>query len=80
MTSLNMFNRDLYDALLAHLAKKQVTVVTGMRRGGKSTAVKYLLDKAGKSNQLYLDCERVEIRAMLNKPDYEGIKEDVELR
>jgi len=75
-----MFNRDLYDALLAHLAKKQVTVVTGMRRVGKSTAVKYLLDKAGKSNQLYLDCERVEIRAMLNKPDYEGIKEDLELR
>lgn len=74
-----MFHRIIYDELLAHLSKKQVTVITGMRRVGKSTAVKYLLDKSRNSNRLYLDCERIEIRAMLNKPDYEGIKEELEL-
>jgi predicted AAA+ superfamily ATPase len=75
-----MYERDIYDELLAHLPKKQVTAITGMRRVGKSTAVKYLLDHVKHKNWLYLDCERVEIRTLLNKPDYEGIKEELELR
>lgn len=74
-----MFNREIYDSLYAHLSKKQVTVITGMRRVGKSTAVKYLLSKINQTETLYLDCERVEIRAMLNKPSYEAIKEELEL-
>ncbi len=75
-----MFHREIYNELSAHLRKKQVTVITGMRRVGKSTAVKYLLGKIAHSNQLYLDCERVEIRAMLNRPDYEDIREELELQ
>lgn len=74
-----MYHREIYDSLSAHLSKKQVTVITGMRRVGKSTAVKYLLSRKEQANHLYLDCERVEVRTMLNKPDYEGIKEELEL-
>ncbi|ANH79667.1 hypothetical protein A8C56_00570 [Niabella ginsenosidivorans] len=75
-----MYQRYIYENLLAHLGKKQVTVITGMRRVGKSTAVKYVLAKAKNPNSLYLDCERIEIRTLLSKPDYEEIKEDLELR
>lgn len=75
-----MYTRGIYRKLLTHLEKKQVTVITGMRRVGKSTAVKYLLEHAGHKNHLYLDCERVEIRALLNQPDYEGIREALELQ
>lgn len=75
-----MFPRTIYTNLVEHLAKKQVTVITGMRRVGKSTAIKYLLENIGHSNYLYLDCERVEIRVLLNQPDYEGIKEALGLR
>lgn len=74
-----MFQRDIYTELLAHLSKKQVTVITGMRRVGKSTAVRYLLANAKHKNHLYLDCERVEIRVILGRSDYEGIKEELEL-
>jgi uncharacterized protein len=75
-----MFERDIYKELATHLSKKQITVITGMRRVGKSTSVKYLLQQIKHANFIYLDCERVEIRILFNKPDYENIKEELELR
>jgi uncharacterized protein len=75
-----MYPRTAYQPLLEHLSKKQVTVITGMRRVGKSTAVKYLLENIGHKNYTYLDCERIEIRVLLNHPDYETIRDALELR
>jgi predicted AAA+ superfamily ATPase len=75
-----MFERLIYRELMDHLSKKQITVITGMRRVGKSTSVKYLLKQIKHTNLIYLDCERVEIRTMFNRPDYESIKEELELR
>src|SRR5580700_10477154 len=74
-----MKERDIYLDLLDHSKKKQVTVITGMRRVGKSTAVKYILQKIGHGNYLYLDCERIEIRILLNSPNYEDIRSELEL-
>lgn len=74
-----MFYREIFKDLLQHLSKKQVTVITGMRRVGKSTAVKYLIEEWKQDNYVYLDCERVEIRTLFNRPDYEKIKEELEL-
>jgi len=51
-----------------------------MRRVGKSTAVRYLLANIEHSNKLYLDCERVELRVLLNLPNYESIRAALELR
>jgi uncharacterized protein len=50
-----MIERSIFPALLAHLYKPQVTVVTGMRRVGKSTALKYLLSQITHDNKLYLE-------------------------
>ncbi len=74
-----MIYREIFEKLMQHASKKQVTVITGMRRVGKSTAVKYLLQNLKHPNSLYLDCERVEIRILFNKPDYESVKESLEL-
>ncbi|WEA00939.1 ATP-binding protein [Mucilaginibacter sp. SJ] len=71
--------RGIYQALLEHSTKKQVTVITGMRRVGKSTAVKYLLSQLDNGNRLYLDCERIEIRVMFSSTHYENIKNELEL-
>ena len=75
-----MVTRPSYQSLAEHLLQKQVTVITGMRRIGKSTALQYLLGQITHSNKLYLDCERVEIRVLLNRPDYESIAEELQLR
>jgi|SRR6185503_2714908 len=74
-----MKEREIYSDLLNHCKKKQVTVITGMRRVGKSTAVQYILQHIGHANYLYLDCERIEIRILLNGNNYEVIRSELEL-
>jgi uncharacterized protein len=74
-----MIIRQIYLQLEQHLKKKQVTVILGMRRVGKSTAVKYLLGKVIHSNKLYLDCEKVELQTLFNTPSYDSIISELEL-
>lgn len=74
-----MKERNIYNNLLKHSNKKQVTVITGMRRVGKSTAVKYILKNLDHTNHLYFDCERIEIRTLFNTSNYEELKNELEL-
>lgn len=74
-----MIIRRVYIELEAHLKKKQVTVILGMRRVGKSTAVKHLLSKVSHSNKLYLDCEKIELQTLFNTPSYDTIISALEL-
>ncbi len=75
-----MHSRSSYSSLVEHLSQRQAIIITGMRRVGKSTAVKYLLEHIKHKNKLYLDCERIEIRELLNRPNYEGIAEELQLK
>ncbi len=74
-----MFNRKLFSILEQHLTVKQVTVITGLRRVGKSTALKYLFEKSNTSNKIYLDLERLENQAIFLKKSYKDIERDLEL-
>ncbi len=65
-----MFRRTVYPALEAHLSRPQVTVITGMRRVGKTTAIKYLLSLVDHNNKIYLDLERIENRHLFSLPSY----------
>lgn len=70
-----MNSRTVFKILRKHLTAPQATVITGMRRTGKSTALHWLLGQIKHKNKKYLDCERIEIRNRLNVPDYEAIVE-----
>lgn len=74
-----MFNRKLFSILELHLKVKQVTVITGLRRVGKSTALKYLFEKSKTTNKIYLDLERLENQAIFLKRSYKDIERDLEL-
>jgi uncharacterized protein len=74
-----MFTRKIYPDLENHLNKKQVTVITGLRRVGKSTALKYLFDKATTSNKIYLDLERIENQNIFLQNSYKDIERSLEL-
>jgi uncharacterized protein len=74
-----MFTRKLLPALEKHLNIKQVTVITGLRRVGKSTALKYLFQKSETNNKIYLDLERLENQAIFLKDSYKDIERDLEL-
>lgn len=39
------YSRTLYSTLFQHLNKKQITVLTGVRRTGKTTLVKQLMQE-----------------------------------
>ena len=73
-----MIERKLFPLLVNHLSKRQITVITGLRRVGKSTALKYLLDKVPHQNKLYLDFERIENRSLFNEDSYKTIERGLE--
>jgi uncharacterized protein len=69
-----MIERRAYAELVAHLSKPQATVITGLRRVGKTTAVRYLLAQTPITNRLYLDLEKAENRLLFNRPHYADIE------
>ncbi|HEX9956878.1 MAG TPA: ATP-binding protein [Fibrella sp.] len=69
-----MHRRIIYTELEEHLAKRQATVITGMRRVGKSTAMKHLLDQVPHDNKTYLDFEKANNRFIFNQASYTDIE------
>jgi hypothetical protein len=68
-----MIHRRIFNDLEDALSSKQIIVITGMRRVGKTTSVKYLLDKIPGNNKAYFDLERVEYRILFREPNYQNI-------
>ncbi len=74
-----MHNRKAFGQLERHLASKFITVITGMRRVGKTTAVRYLLNKVGHDNKVFIDLEKIEHRHIFNHPSYKEIQIELEI-
>lgn len=70
---MNFYTRTIYSALLEHLDKKQITVLTGMRRTGKTTLVKQLMADSKIEQQYYFDLERMDNRSLFSEDNYETI-------
>lgn len=67
-------NRKIYPELLKHARTPLVTVLTGMRRTGKTTLVKQILKDLSNKNSIYLDFQRLDIREMFAEKNYEAIR------
>ena len=65
-----MIIRKIFAELENHLNRPQATVITGMRRVGKTTALKFLLNKIEHTNKIYLDFEKIENRVLFNQNSY----------
>lgn len=72
-----MIARNIFPELEKHLPNKLITVINGLRRVGKTTAVKYLLSKSKTSNKAFFDLERVEYRHLFNQQSYKQIQESI---
>lgn len=70
---MNFYNRNIYPALLNHLDQKQITVLTGMRRTGKTTLVKQLMQESTIAQKYYFDLERMDNRTLFSESNYETI-------
>lgn len=65
--------RAIYSHLKAHLSRRQITVLTGMRRTGKTTLVKQLMADSDIRQKLYIDLERIDNRELWSETNYETI-------
>ena len=70
----SMIQRNLYKELKSHLSQAPATVITGMRRVGKSTLLKQLLEEVPGKNKIYLDLERIENRQIFRQQTYKEME------
>ncbi len=70
---MTFYSRSIYEPLKAHLSKRQITVLTGMRRTGKTTLVKQLLADSSIRQQFFFDLERIDNRLLFSEQNYERI-------
>jgi len=70
---INYKERRIYSDLKNHLSKRQITIITGLRRTGKTTLIKKLLDDYAGNNKVYVDLERIDNRELFSEKNYENI-------
>lgn len=74
-----MYLRHIFEMLQQHLDNKLITVVTGLRRIGKSYALKHLLSTISSENKIYLDLEKAENRYIFNQAHYKDVVISLEI-
>jgi uncharacterized protein len=67
------YPRKIYSELLAHAQDPAVTVITGMRRTGKTTLISQILLDIPNKNSLYMDLQRPDNREIFQSKNYEAI-------
>ncbi len=67
------YQRTIFKDLVKHLENKQITVLTGMRRTGKTTLLKKLLTEIKSNNKIYIDLERLDNRELFSERNYDNI-------
>ncbi len=70
---MTFYLRNIFSDLKDHLEVKQVTVLTGMRRTGKTTLVKQLMEESNIRQKMYFDLERLDNRELFSEKNYDNI-------
>lgn len=72
--------RKIFPKLLEHLKSRQVTVITGMRRVGKTTLLRELLKNTPADSSIFIDLERIDNRELFAEKNYETILQNLKRR
>lgn len=67
------YPRKLDSEILAHVANDDVTIITGMRRTGKTTLVAHLLQGIQSTNKIFLDLEKISNRELFSDKNYDNV-------
>ena len=68
-----LYSREIFKQLELELDKKEVTIITGMRRVGKTTALTHLYDLIPSKNKALLDLENPLHRKVFEEENYDTI-------
>ena len=67
------YPRKIYPELKEHLQSDDVTIITGMRRTGKTTLVEHLLSEINSKNKIFLDLEKISNQEMFGDKNYDNV-------
>jgi uncharacterized protein len=68
-----LYNRQLYPQIESELETREITVVTGMRRVGKTTALHHLYDRVKSNNKTIVDLENPLHRKIFEEENYDTV-------
>ncbi len=71
--SYMLYTRQVFQKLELELATKEITVITGMRRVGKTTALMHLFDLVKSENKAMLDLENPLHRKVFEEENYDNV-------
>ena len=69
----NFIPRKIYENLKKHMESNDVTIVTGMRRTGKTTLLQHLLSDIESKNKIFLDLEKISNRDLFSDKNYDNV-------
>src|SRR3989338_9615558 len=75
-----IIKRALFELIDQYITSRQVIVVTGMRRVGKTTLLRYFFNKIKSENKIFLDLEDPLNQEVFEKRNYETVKKSLETR
>ncbi|MDR3576494.1 MAG: ATP-binding protein [Anaerolineaceae bacterium] len=68
---MEIIERSLFPSLKKALPDQRIIVISGMRRVGKTTTLRWLLDQVPSTNKIFLDLERLDQRAVFRESNYD---------
>ncbi len=68
---MKIIERTLFPTLRNALSDQRIIVVTGMRRVGKTTTLRWLLEQIPSKNKIFMDLEREDLRAVFRESNYD---------
>lgn len=74
-----IIQRELYNSIAPVLSSPEAIVITGMRRVGKTTLLKYIFEHIDSQNKIYLDLENPRNQIYFQETDYDAIRRNLEL-
>ncbi|MDP2941218.1 MAG: ATP-binding protein [Candidatus Omnitrophota bacterium] len=77
---MNIVERPIFSEIEGFLKTEEILVLTGCRQSGKTTTFRYLFDKVGSPNKLFLDLENVLNRKYFEEDNYEAVKASFEFQ
>lgn len=68
-----MYNRHIHTQIEPELSTKEITVITGMRRVGKTTVLRHLYNIVSSENKAFLDLENPIHRKVFEEENYDNV-------
>lgn len=74
-----IIRRDVYNDIEPYLLSPEAVIITGMRRTGKTTLLRFIYDRIDLDNKIFIDLENTLNQKYFDEEDYEKVKLNFEI-